>query len=97
MCDQRVADKLLYHKDTKDEVPPKTDINLSSRLSGENLDVQTLSEVHNFEPEHIRKLVLTRNVLSVLPSSIAQFAELKELDVSTNALTWISGEQRSIF
>ena len=90
MCDQRTEKVIDGIGDETEK--PKTEINLSSLVTSDNLDVQVLSITHNFRPEIIRKLVLSRNGLSILPSSISKFTELKELDVSTNALTWISGE-----
>lgn len=70
----------------------KTEINLSSLIDARTLDIQALSLSHNFRPEIVRKLVLVRNSFTVLPCSIVQFAQLEELDVSFNEISWISGE-----
>lgn len=76
-----------------EEAKAKTEVNLSSTLPGlTNLDVDFLSLHHNFRPETIRKLSLSRNAITLVPATIALFVELKELDVSTNQITWVSEE-----
>jgi len=69
----------------------RTDLNLSS-LELHTLDIKILSIAHNFRPEVILKLKLTRNSFTILPCCIVQFPELEELDVSFNELTWITDE-----
>ena len=67
-----------------------------SCLELRTLDIQILSLTHRFRPDNVRRLVLYGNVLKVLPSCIVQFTQLQELDVSSNDISWISGEVSQI-
>ena len=71
----------------------KTKIDLDlSYLGLSSLDPRSLLLHRKFEIERLRRLILVGNVLNILPSNISNFINLEELDVSSNGLTWISGE-----
>jgi len=75
-----------------EEKSSKSEVNLSSLNDLHTLDVPSLSITHGFNPEIVRKLILTKNSFTVLPLTITHFVQLEELDISFNQITWISGE-----
>jgi len=57
-----------------------------------HLDPSSALIRNKMEAAFVRRLVLTDNELSHVPSSISQFVNLEELDVSRNRISWLNGE-----